>query len=46
MIPLVLNGPPGATGYGEGRPKAHQVVAYWPALLPREAVVTRIEVLP
>ena len=46
MIPLVLNGPPGATGYGEGRPKAHQVVAYWPALVPREAVVTRIEVLP
>ena len=46
MIPLVLNGPPGATGYGEGRPKAHQVVAYWPALLPREAVVTRIEILP
>ena len=46
MIPLVLNGPPGATGYGEGRPKAHQVVAYWPALMPREAVVTRIEVLP
>lgn len=46
MIPLVLNGPPGATGYGEGRPKAHQVVAYWPAPLPREAVVTRIEILP
>ncbi len=45
MVPLVLNGPPGATGYGEGRPKAHQVVAYWPALLPREAVVTRVEVL-
>lgn len=45
MIPLVLNGPPGATGYGEGRPKAHEVVAYWPALLPREAVTTRIEVL-
>ena len=45
MIPLVLNGPPGATGYGEGRPKAHEVVAYWPALLAREAVTTRIEVL-
>jgi len=45
MIPLVLNGPPGATGYGDGRPKAHQVVAYWPALLPRTAVATRLEVL-
>lgn len=45
MIPLVLNGPPGATGYGDGRPKVHEVVAYWPALLPREAVRTSIEVL-
>ncbi|WP_031499967.1 acyclic terpene utilization AtuA family protein [Bryobacter aggregatus] len=45
MIPLVLNGPPGATGYGDGRPKVHQVVAYWPALLPREKVTPRIEVL-
>lgn len=45
MVPLVLNGPPGATGYGEGRPKVHEVVAYWPALLPREAVETRVEVL-
>lgn len=45
MIPLVLNGPPGATGYGDGRPKVHQVAAYWPALLPREAVSTRIQVL-
>jgi len=45
MIPLVLNGPPGATGYGDGRPKLHEVVAYWPALLPREAVATRVEVM-
>jgi hypothetical protein len=44
MIPLVLNGPPGATGYGDGRPKVHEVVAYWPALIPREAVKPRIEV--
>lgn len=45
MIPLVLSGPPGATGYGEGRPIVREVVAYWPALLPREAVETRIEVI-
>lgn len=44
MVPLVLNGPPGATGYGEGRPKVHSVVAYWPALLPRELVSPRVEV--
>src|SRR5678816_2610232 len=27
MIPLVLSGPPGATGYGEGRPPVREVVA-------------------
>ena len=32
MIPLVLTGPPGGTGYGEGRPEVRQIVAYWPAL--------------
>jgi hypothetical protein len=45
MIPLVLNGPPGATGYGDGRPKPSEVVAYWPALLPRDLVTPRVAVL-
>jgi hypothetical protein len=45
MIPLVLNGPPGATGYGEGRPKPSEVVAYWPALIPRDAVTPKVEIL-
>jgi hypothetical protein len=45
LIPLVLNGPPGATGYGEGRPKVREIVAYWPALIPREAIRTRVEVV-
>ncbi len=45
LIPLVLNGPPTATGYGEGRPQVREIVAYWPALVPREAVSTRIEVI-
>ncbi|MEO8597401.1 MAG: acyclic terpene utilization AtuA family protein [Candidatus Solibacter sp.] len=45
LIPLVLNGPPGATGFGEGRPPVREIVAYWPALLPREEIVTRVEVV-
>lgn len=45
LIPLVLNGPPTATGYGEGRPQTREVVAYWPALVPRGAVNTRVEVI-
>lgn len=45
LIPLVLSGPPGATGYGEGRPSVHEVVAYWPALVPRAEIRPRIEVI-
>lgn len=45
LIPLVLSGPPGATGYGEGRPAVREVIAYWPALLPSEEITPRIEVL-
>jgi hypothetical protein len=45
VIPLVLNGPPGATGYGDGRPAVREIVAYWPALLPQEEISTRVEVV-
>ncbi|MBM3775015.1 MAG: DUF1446 domain-containing protein [Acidobacteria bacterium] len=45
LVPLVLNGPPGATGFGEGRPPAREIVAYWPALIPREEIRTRVEVV-
>lgn len=43
LIPLVLNGPPGATGFGEGRPPVREIVAYWSALIPREEIRTRVE---
>jgi hypothetical protein len=45
LIPLVLNGPPGATGFGEGRPPVREIVAYWSALIPREEISTRVEVI-
>jgi Acyclic terpene utilisation family protein AtuA len=45
LIPLVLNGPPTATGYGEGRPAVREVVAYWPALIPREAIQVSVELV-
>jgi hypothetical protein len=44
LIPLVLNGPPTATGFGEGRPVVREVVAYWSSLLPRDEIRTRVEV--
>jgi hypothetical protein len=45
LVPLVLNGPPAATGYGEGRPAVREIVAYWSALLPRGEIATRVEVV-
>jgi hypothetical protein len=38
MLPaVILSGPPGVAVTG-GRPQAQEVVAYWPALLPRDLV--------
>ena len=45
LIPLVLNGPPGATGFGEGRPAVREIVAYWSALVPREEIATEVQVV-
>jgi len=38
IAPLILTGPPGVTGFAGGRPKPSEVVAYWPALMPKDRV--------
>jgi hypothetical protein len=38
IAPLILTGPPGVTGFAGGRPKPSEVVAYWPALIPKTEV--------
>lgn len=42
IAPLILTGPSGVTGFAGGRPKASDVVAYWPALLDKKAVKPRV----
>ena len=42
IAPLILTGPSGVTGFAGGRPKASEVVAYWPALLSKEAAKPRV----
>ncbi|MFY9606991.1 MAG: acyclic terpene utilization AtuA family protein [Blastocatellia bacterium] len=44
LAPLGLNGPPTVCGLGSGRPKVEEIVAYWPALMPKSAVTPRVEV--
>ena len=45
IAPLILTGPPGVTGFAGGRPKPSDVVAYWPALIPKSEVTPIVEVL-
>jgi hypothetical protein len=45
IAPLILNGPPSVTGFAGGRPKVEEIVAYWPALIPKTEIATRVEVL-
>jgi hypothetical protein len=45
LAPLILTGPGGVTGFAGGRPKPSEIVAYWPALLRKEAVEPRIHFL-
>ena len=44
VAPLVLTGPPSVTGYAGGRQPVQEIMAYWPALIPKEAVEPYLEV--
>ena len=45
IAPLVLNGPPSVTGFAGGRPKVEEIVAYWPALVDKSVVSTKVEIV-
>ena len=45
IAPLILTGPPAVTGFAGGRPKVEEIVAYWPALIPKEVISPKVEVL-
>jgi len=42
IAPLVLTGPPSVTGFAGGRPKLSEVIAYWPALLPKNFISPKV----
>ena len=43
LAPLILNGPPSVTGFAGGRPKVEEIVAFWPALIPKSEVTPQVE---
>jgi Acyclic terpene utilisation family protein AtuA len=45
IAPLILTGPPAVTGFAGGRPKVEEIVAYWPALIPKSEIEPKVEVL-
>ena len=45
IAPLVLNGPPSVTGFAGGRPKVEEIMAYWPALIPKSEVQPKVRIL-
>ncbi len=44
IAPLVLTGPPSVTGFAGGRPRVQEIMAFWPALIRKEAVQPHLEV--
>jgi hypothetical protein len=44
IAPLILTGPPAVTGFAGGRPKPSEVIAYWPSLIPKDAVKAEVVV--
>ncbi len=44
IAPLILAGPPTVTGFAGGRPRAQEVMAFWPALIDRAVVEDRVRV--
>src|SRR2546430_4293010 len=45
IAPLILTGPPGVTGFAGGRPKVEEVIAYWPALIPKSEIEAKTEII-
>ena len=45
LAPLILTGPPAVTGFAGGRPKVEEIMAYFPALIPKELIQTKVEII-
>ena len=45
LAPLILTGPPGVTGFAGGRPKVEEIMAYFPALIPKHLIETKVDVI-
>lgn len=44
LASLLTSGPPGLTGFAGGRPRASEIVGFWPALIDKKKVTARVAV--
>lgn len=45
LAPLILTGPPSVTGFAGGRPKVEEIMAYFPALIPKSLIETKVDIV-
>jgi hypothetical protein len=45
LAPLILTGPPAVTGFAGGRPKVEEIMAYFPALIPKKLIETKVDII-
>jgi hypothetical protein len=45
LAPLILTGPPAVTGFAGGRPKVEEIMAYFPALIPKTLIEPKVSVI-
>ena len=45
IAPLILTGPPAVTGFAGGRPKVEEIMAYFPAIIPKNLIETKVEIV-
>ncbi len=45
IAPLILTGPPSVTGFAGGRPKVEEIMAYFPALIPKSLIDTKVDIV-
>jgi len=45
IAPVITSGPPGITGFSGGRPKAQAIVAYWPTLIKKDLIKTKVTLI-
>ena len=45
IAPVITSGPPGITGFSGGRPKPQEIIAFWPALIDKKLIQTKVYII-